>query len=210
MGDRRTHDHVVALAGIFQAVTLVQQVAREGSVEASAFESTIASLFRIDAASSDEVFGGSAGLECGLRTLCRQLGDDKSRRDPELMRYAVRLLFLERKLSRDRRLMDVVRAGIDAAAEQARHFSTTHENVLARLAEIYSSTVSTIPPRIMVQGQPEHLGNPANANRIRALLLAGIRAAVLWRQLGGSRVRLLFSRRRLVECAEALLAEPCA
>lgn len=208
MGDPRTHDHVVALAGIFQAVKLVQQVAREGSAEPGAFEASIASLFRVDAESADEIFG--TGIECGLRTLSRQLGDDKSQRDPELTGYAVRLLFLERKLSRDARLMDVVRSGIDAASQQARHFPLTHENVLARLAEIYSSTVSTIQPRIMVQGQPEHLANPANANRIRALLLAGIRAAVLWRQLGGSRLRLLLSRRRLVDCAQAMLSEACA
>jgi len=58
----------------------------------------------------------------------------------------------------------------------------------------------------MVQGKPEYLNTPTNANRIRALLLAGMRAAVLWRQLGGNRLKLLWTRRGIVERAEALLA----
>jgi high frequency lysogenization protein len=45
-----------------------------------------------------------------------------------------------------------------------------------------------LSPRIMVNGDPAHLNNPENANRIRALLLAGIRAAMLWRQSGGGRL----------------------
>jgi high frequency lysogenization protein len=36
-------------------------------------------------------------------------------------------------------------------------------------------------------------------------LLAGIRSAVLWRQLGGTRLQLLFSRKSIVSDAEELL-----
>ena len=43
-----------------------------------------------------------------------------------------------------------------------------------------------------------HLQVSSNAARIRALLLAGIRSARLWRQLGGSRWQMVFSRRRLL------------
>jgi high frequency lysogenization protein len=205
--DRRTHEQVVSLAGLFQAVSLVQQVARESSAEPAPFETSIASVFRIDADSTEAVYGGSAGLRRGLQTLCRQLGRQKSRQDAELMRYAVSLLFLERKLVSDRALMEVLRTGIESASDQVDHYPVTHENVIANLADIYSNTVSTLEPRIMVQGTPEHLNNPANANRIRALLLAGMRSAVLWRQLGGNRVRLLLARRKIVACATELLEE---
>ncbi|HSR54696.1 MAG TPA: DUF489 family protein, partial [Alphaproteobacteria bacterium] len=40
----------------------------------------------------------------------------------------------------------------------------------------------------------------------RALLLAGIRAAVLWRQVDGSRLRLLFGRKRIVREAQMALS----
>lgn len=205
MDDLRTREHAMALAGLFQAVNLVQQVARHGRADTEAFASSIASIFRIDAESTDAIYDGSAHLTLGLQTLCRQLGKDKARQDPELMRYAVSLLFLERQLVRNTKMMNRVREGIDAAIEQSEHYPVTHENVLARLADTYASTVSQLQPRIMVQGEPDYLNTPANANRIRALLLAGMRSAVLWRQLGGHRLKLLWTRKRIVACAEGML-----
>ena len=205
LDDKRTHEHAMALGGLFQAVALVQQVAREGTADAEPFESSIESVLRVDAEDTDAVYGGSARLEYGLRILCRQLGRDKSLQDAEIMRYAVSLLFLERQLVRNARMLSRVREGVETASHQSEHFSTTHENVLARLADTYASTVSQLQPRIMVQGQPEYLNTPANANRIRALLLAGMRSAVLWRQLGGNRFKLLWTRKRIVERAEELL-----
>jgi high frequency lysogenization protein len=203
--DLRTREHALALAGLFQAVNLVQQVARQGRADTEPFESSIASVFRIDAESTEEIYGGSAHLTLGLRTLCRQLGKDKSEQDAELMRYAVSLLFLERQLVRNTRMMNRVREGIEAAIDQSEHFLVTRGNVLARLADTYASTVSQLQPRIMVQGEPDYLNTPANANRIRALLLAGMRSAVLWRQLGGHRLKLLWTRKRIVACAEGML-----
>lgn len=205
MDDFRTHEHAMALGGLFQAVSLVQQVAREGNADSEPFESSIASVFRIDGENADAIYGGDTQLTRGLQILCRQLGRDKSRQDAELMRYAVSLMFLERQLVRSTKMMDRLRQGIDAATHQSEHFSVTHENVLARLADTYASTVSQLQPRIMVQGKPEYLNTPANANRIRALLLAGMRSAVLWRQLGGNRLRLLWTRKHIVRCAEGLL-----
>ena len=205
MDEFRTHEHAMALAGLFQAVTLVQQVAREGSADAEPFESSIGSLFRIDAENTDAVYGSSEHLARGLKILCQQLGKEKSLQDSELMRYAVSLLFLERQLMRSSKMLAKVRDGIDAATLQSEHFAITHENVLARLADTYASTISQLQPRIMVQGKPEYLNTPANANRIRALLLAGMRSAVLWRQLGGNRLRLLWTRKSIVRCAQELL-----
>ncbi len=205
MDDFRIHEHTLALGGLFQAVSLVQQVAREGKVDSDPFESSIASVFRVDAENTDAVYGGDTQLTRGLQVLCRQLGRDKSRQDAELMRYTVSLMFLERQLVRSTKMMGRLRQGIDTATAQSEHFSVTHENVLARLADTYASTVSQLQPRIMVQGKPEYLNTPANANRIRALLLAGMRSAVLWRQLGGNRLRLLWTRKSIVRCAEELL-----
>ncbi|HAL7526237.1 TPA: DUF489 family protein, partial [Escherichia coli] len=41
---------------------------------------------------------------------------------------------------------------------------------------------------------------------VRATLLAGIRAAVLWHQVGGGRLQLMFSRNRLTTQAKQILA----
>lgn len=203
--DDKHLERVMALSGIYQATTLVQQVARAGNADLGPLETSIESLFRIESATTEAVFGGWDKLQSGLVTLVRQL--DRKERDLELTRYAVSLLFLERKIVRRKDLMKRILEGIDVATAQAEYFSSTHENVLARLADIYRGTVSTLPPRIMVSGTPAYLNNPDNANKIRALLLAGLRATVLWRQLGGNRLQLLFYRGNILRSAQQKLAE---
>jgi high frequency lysogenization protein len=59
----------------------------------------------------------------------------------------------------------------------------------------------------MINGDPQHLSNPNVVNKIRALLLAGIRASLLWRQCGGSRWHLLLHRKKLQHEANRLLSK---
>lgn len=207
MDTLRQEEQVVALAGLFQAAHLVRQVAREGATDPASFETSISSVLRIDAQSTESVFGGRERLRTGLQTLCRQLGRNRAESDVEITRYVASLMYLERRLMRDRRLIERLRSGIESALEQSRHFSATHENVVASLAALYVETVATAGPRILVHGAPHYLNQAANANMIRALLLCGIRSAVLWRQRGGNRFRLLFGRRGLLACASTMLAE---
>jgi high frequency lysogenization protein len=205
---RTIKDKTIALAGVFQAAQLVQQVARHGRDISPAVEASVHSLFKVDARDSADVFGGLHGIGTGLRLVETQLGADGRRhRDLEITRYLVALMFLERKLSRRRKMQEEIRTEVAAAAGQADYFSETHPNVIARLADVYRNTISNLKPRIMVSGEAAVLSNPDNAALIRALLLAGIRAAVLWRQCGGSRLQLLLRRAALVQTASALLDE---
>jgi high frequency lysogenization protein len=77
--------------------------------------------------------------------------------------------------------------------------------VIGNLADTYKQTLSTLSFRIKVAGNPQILQNSHNANKVRALLLAGIRAAILWRQVGGRRWHLLFNRKRYIKDAQGLL-----
>ena len=49
-----------------------------------------------------------------------------------------------------------------------------------------------------------HLQDENKAARVRALFLAGVRAAFLWHQLGGRRWQLLFQRKRLLTAIESI------
>ncbi len=197
----------MALAGIFQAAALTQQVARRGVADSDAADTSIRSLFKIDAEDVRDVYGGTSGLRIGLRRLIDQLQGSASR-DIELTGYAVALIQLERRLVRRSEMSAAIAAGIEQTAQRLQHFPVTHSNIVAQLADIYKSTVSRLTPRIMVKGEPLHLANPEQANRIRALLLAGIRSAVLWRQCGGRRSQVIFGRRKLVRTANYLLLNP--
>jgi len=113
---------------------------------------------------------------------------------------------LERKLSKRRDLFDAIGKGIANAQRQVDHFhSYVHDSVIGNLAETYLKSISTLTPRIMVKGENNHLMDQANADKVRTLLLAGIRSAVLWSQSGGARWQLLFKRRAYLHEAKRLL-----
>lgn len=88
---------------------------------------------------------------------------------------------------------------------QLQHFPVTHATILARLADLYRTNLSPLKPRITVVGNPLYLQQPGHAQRVRALLLAAVRAAVLWHQLGGRRRHLLFRPQREVMIARGML-----
>lgn len=202
-------DRTLALAGLFQAAEQVRRTAREGRDLNPSVQAVLHSLFMVDADDVAQVYGGVEALHAGLEILRSQL-DHRRRgeRDTEVARYAVSVLFLERKLQRNPDMQAKLREGIEAAQAQADYFGAeTHTNVIARLGDLYQQTISTLSPRIMVNGDPSVLANSDNAALIRALLLGAIRSAVLWRQCGGSRWQLLLRRRALVDTATELLGD---
>lgn len=200
----RTESQVFALAGMFQAADLVVQLAREGKCDEAAYAVSIASVLRLDAGSCAEVYGGVAALKPGLEQLVRAL--DASRRDPAATRIVVTVMHLERRLRRMPALLEAIRSGVLQAARTADALGVGHESVSERLAELYAQTISTLRPRVIVQGNGLYLGQARVVGRIRALLLATVRSGVLWRQTGGSRLRLLLGRRDVCATARRLLA----
>lgn len=199
-------DRTLALSGIFQSAYLVDQVARHGMLPQAEFETCLSSLFEMSPPSTEAVYGSRFEIKRGIQTLIDQMQGDEDKRNIYIMRYAINLLQLERKLSKHPAMLKKIADELDGAAHQIKHFGLTHSNVIARLADIYSQTISTLTPRIMVSGEDNHLQNQQNANKVRALLLAGIRSAVLWRQCGGNRWQLLFQRKKLIASARQLLA----
>ena len=102
-------------------------------------------------------------------------------------------------------MLNKIHIGVEKAQAQSEHFGPLHENVLANLGDLYHSTISTLKPRVMVNGEQVYLSNPDTVNKIRSLLLAGIRSTLLWRQCGGSRWKFLFFRKKLQDEVRRLL-----
>jgi len=195
---------VLGLAGVFQAVRCALAIARDGRCDEAAAEISMRSVFRIDAESAAEVYGGIASLRPGLAGMLEAI--DGGPRDPSLARIVATVLHLSRKLGQRGAMQRSIREGIQGAERGAAAMGFRHDGVIERLAELYVSTISTMRPRVLVQGNCLYLTQPANVARIRALLLAAIRSAVLWRQSGGTNLKLMLHRRRVTETARALLA----
>lgn len=204
-------DRTLALAGLFQAARLAQQLAREGRAEMSAFAASIQSLLLIDAPSTDAVYGGAQGAALGLGLLRNKLTGETDTGDVEIAKYVIGMIHLETQLRRRPEMQEAIRRGIEAAQSQMKFFEaaengeTVHPRLVEKLAELYTQTISTLTPRIMVNGEHGHLANPLIAAKVRAALFAGIRSAFLWRQLGGNRWQLLFNRRKIATEAAGIL-----
>ncbi|MDH5485376.1 MAG: high frequency lysogenization protein HflD [Gammaproteobacteria bacterium] len=198
-------DRTLALAGIFQAAQLVKKIAREGSCSNAALESCLETLFKFDANNVKDIYGGIAELSIGLNTLCQQLTGGIDKQDMEITRYVISLFHLEKKLSKNRAMLTQLQQGLEKTHQQMNYFDLGHENIIASLADIYQQTLSTISPKIIIQGEQVYLSQQGNANKIRALLLAAIRSTVLWRQCGGNRLQFIFSRNRYLKTAKSLL-----
>src|SRR5690606_29351292 len=168
---------------LHDALPISQQLANEGRCDDAAMQAGVASIFRIDAPSVVAVYGGVSNLRLGLRNLVSQL--DESERDMSVTRMVVTVMRLERSLSGRPELMEKLQQGILAAQRQVEHFGQDSSQVSGRLAELYASTLSTLRPRVMVSGNPQQLQQPAVVERVRTNLLAAMRSAVLWRQVGG-------------------------
>lgn len=199
-------DRVLALAGVFQAAQLTAETARHGETDPAALNACIHSLYQFNPDSVATVFDGPAGVEMGLRGLVRQL-DEPQKRDLEITRYVVSLLQHERRLQREPERLAAIGRDLEALGDRRARFDFEAGTHLAQIAEIYQRHISPMSPPILVKGEALHLQNPDRAARIRAALLAGIRAAMLWRQCGGRRWQMLFQRRRLARSGRDLLDE---
>ena len=192
----------MAFAGICQAAYLVQKVARDGSCDEASLRESLQSILVTNPTQPLEVFGSHLAIRDGYRALVEQLGADGSQKNAELTRYVVSLIALERKLAKRKDILNMLGERISQIGRQQQHFDLLDEQILANMASIYSDLISPIGPRIQVAGTPLFLQQPLVQHKVRALLLAGIRAVVLWRQLGGSRTQIIFARKKMVELAK--------
>lgn len=195
-------DITLGLAGVFQAAELVKQVARQGFAQETPFQSSISSIFTFSATTSEEVFGGVQGVRLGLEMLTTQLSGNASKRDVESLRYAMGIIDLERRFIKNKKLPVQLRNGLESIDFNQQNIE---KQTILDIATLYTETLSTLSFRIQVFGNPNYLQEEEKAARIRALLLAGVRAAVLWEQKGGGRWHLLFNRNKILKQAETFL-----
>lgn len=201
----REQQKALALAGLFQSAALVQQLARTGEITGDAYTALIESIFVLDPQNVEEIYGGVRGVKFGIDTLLMIMKEKETARYADAIRYSIGMLHVEKLLGRNADINSILRSRLEQLSTQRKHFdSATHASVIARLNDLYLDTLAKFKFRIQVNGDPRHLQREENAAKIRAILLAGVRSALLWRQLGGSRLQFAFGKRRMVAALEAL------
>lgn len=210
--ESNTQNRTIALAAVFQCIDGVNQVANTGKIDETLYNTCINSVLNESADDAIDLYGSLQNLKIGFTSLLYQLGAGQltpngKPKDMEATRYALGLLHLEKKLHNNPTIFEELINGIQYTQKKLEFFDTDHENITASLADVYANTISNIGPKIMIKGDQTHLANPKNASKIRALLLAGIRAALLWRQAGGNRWKLLLERGKLQKQADIFLSQ---
>ena len=195
---------VIALAGVVQAARMVDQVAKTGSYPAAFFEASLRSLFAFDAPTVDAVYGNIQGVKLGLRSVVDMLTDATNEDHVAMGAYVRGLLKLEDQFGKRPDLQEVVASRLGHVNFKAQHFSNDAVELAASISAIYQDTISDLPYRIKVKGNAQHLQQTKNADLVRTLLLAGLRSAHLWRQLGGRPRHFLFKGGKLAATASDL------
>ncbi|MFD2166803.1 high frequency lysogenization protein HflD [Thalassotalea euphylliae] len=201
-------EQTLTFAAICQIASMVQKIARNGSTDEQQLDTMLRSIINTSPENTLAVYGGElANVKQGLEIVVNHLGDENKQKDPELTRYIVSLLNLERRLTKNKKQLAALGQRIEQAQRQTEHYEINSSTLLASFAGIYSDLISPLGARIQVAGEPAILKQESNQHKIRSLLLAGIRSAVLWRQVDGKRRNILFSRTKILQCAKQLLNE---
>jgi len=201
-------EQTITLAAVCQVAYWVQKLSRTGQINEQELTILLKSIMNTSPTSTLDVYGNElSNLKVGLETLIQHLGNESKNKDPELTRYVVSLLGLERRLNKKPKQMSLLGERIEQCERQLAHYEINSDTLIASIASIYSDIISPLGTPIQVAGEPEILKQTSNQHKIRALLLAGIRSSVLWRQVGGKRRNILFARSKIVECAQTLLKQ---
>lgn len=192
-------DQTLALCGIAQAAAVVSDIAENGRYDQAAMATLCDSLFVFEPDNTEAVYGSALALSLGKRILRAVFTATPTSQSQAAMAYVNGIITLEKQLSRQPALLDVIRQRLETIATQKTTLYDSDDAYFSAIAGVYTDTVSTLNYRLKVTGSPQQLQIPNNADKIRTALLAGIRSAMLWRQLGGRRWRLLFQRRRTLQ-----------
>jgi len=206
-------DQVIALAGLAQAVRVVQHLAWKGQTNATDFKAVIASLLRIEAKSAAAVYDGSFEVSSGLRLISHQIDPSHQDKDPEFVNLVIHVMALQQQFNKNKRLMDILSTQINELALEYGDLEFYNDDekfdkLIEHCSNSYKLTLSKLSNRIQVKGDPKNLKQAKIQSQVRAALLAAIRACFLWRQSGGTRWHFLFKKKELLNASKHLLNNP--
>lgn len=212
-------EKTAALAGLFQTAHLVDKLASSGHFVPASYDVLIASLFKFDAQDVATIYDGqvnpigeglstvktSQSLSSGIRVLHEVIAENQSVYYANTIRYVLALIQLENSFSKRQDLQNKIQSELSIIGQKLGEYDSLHSELLSEsISQLYVDTLGTLTFRIQITGKMQHLQNKENENRIRSLLLAGIRSAMLWKQLGGRRWHLLLQKGQIIKALDQI------
>jgi len=195
-------NETISLGAIYQACNEIKKIAWQGEINNNIIEPLINSVYQTTSEDIEDVFISIKRLNSGLDFLRRQLVGDAFSRDGEVSRYFEAIGILVKNMNKKDDVLNKLRMEL---TKQSMPISEDNLDQHALfLSELYLSTISTVEPRIIVNGDNKYLTDKKNAAMIRSLLLCAIRSYILWQQSGGSKFRIFIFKKKIAELAVKL------
>ncbi|WP_343822316.1 high frequency lysogenization protein HflD [Psychrosphaera haliotis] len=194
-------NQTIAMAALCEAALLIQQVSKGQAFDSQAVATLVGGIMNTAPENVDQVYPNLASLKQGSYLLVHQLSGQATSKDVEVTRYLAGMMSLSKKLLNNQTALTGLSTSLKEVERRLEHFDITDSSIIGNFADIYSKNISPIGQKIKVIGTPQNLKQPIIQNQVRALLLAGVRAAVLWRQMGGKRRQFIFSRNKILKSA---------
>ncbi len=195
-------NETISLGAIYQACSEIKKIAWQGEINNNIIEPLINSVYQTTSEEIEDIFINIKRLNSGLDFLRRQLVGDAFSRDGEVSRYFEAIGILVKNMNKKDEVLDKLRTELTKQS-----LSISEDNLDQHalfLSELYLSTISTVEPRIIVNGDNKYLTDKKNAAMIRSLLLCAIRSYILWQQSGGSKFRIFIFKKKIAELAVKL------
>ncbi len=190
MWNDNVNEQTIALAGLYQSCQVVSDIAWNGEYKENNLIPLINCIMQIDASNTENIYIDISKLEAGLLYFRKQIVGDIFTRSSETRRYIASLHQLADNLMSDKNCIHNIQTLLKDLNLNSE--SIAIDDKVTELSNIYKKTLSTFEPRIVVNGENKYLIDHMHASRIRTALFAGVRSVILWKQLGGSKLKLLF------------------
>ena len=195
-------NETISLGAIYQACNEIKKIAWQGEINNNIIEPLINSVYQTTSEEIEDVFISIKRLNSGLDFLRRQLVGDAFSRDGEVTRYFEAIGILVKNMNRKDEVLNKLRTELTKQSLPINEDNLDQHALF--LSELYLSTISTVEPRIIVNGDNKYLTDKKNAAMIRSLLLCAIRSYILWQQSGGSKFRIFIFKKKIAELAVKL------
>jgi high frequency lysogenization protein len=201
-------ERVIALAGLFQAAQMVTDLAKNGKCDDFYYQCLCESLFVFSPNTTIDVYGNNLkNLQCGFKLLSDLSAQKINREQSESARYALSMLALFKQLNKNSSMLEIIRSRLNHMHYNKTHFSDDSLQLASSISGLYQDTLSTLKFRIQVTGNMHFLKEVPISDKVRVMLFAGIRASMLWHQLGGSKWQIIFGRAEIEKISSQLLEE---
>jgi high frequency lysogenization protein len=193
-----------AFSALVESLYQISSIGHSGTINKTAVDYLLKGVLKTESVTSTSIYPLEQ-LKNGLSFFSDSSNMDSTALK-EINYYIPSILKLTSVYTSNNELRDSLSRQILHIKETLSHQENKSLFVGKHIANWYTANISE-PELFAMQifGSKESLSKDANLIFIRALIISAMRACILWRQLGGTQLNLIFNRSKMAICAKRML-----